>query len=372
MTYQLPSFYDAALQVTRPMDTTATIPPSQVPVSQQPGNLVQLNADGVYVGKHSYFGSFTAFYVSNAGSDTNNGSKAQPFQTIAKAIQAAQSLFPNQQITGSVYIALLAGQTFQFPAADVNIYEGANLCFTFYGDANYGDFDQLVAGTQCKSQYMQDLQRPTVTFSTGQVNAQWVMYGINRNGGSVTFEGVALNLPQAPATPSIALYSIYSDVVRNVDMSTGGYVRLLGSTVNMTDTTAYWGFMGTHAGSLNTSFVQYGSQFLISNKQMTQSNSPTATQLTQRQYFIKMLSGFAGNNQTQGTLQPSSNNSTTQSGIISLSWADTEQLTVTGSKVSQPSFPVMFDINYGFRNYVFGLQSDQQQRALNIQSSRLF
>lgn len=354
------------------MDPSATIPPTQVPISQQPGNLVQSNADGVYVGSHSYFGSFTAFYVSNSGSDTNPGTKAQPFQTIAKAVQAAQSLFPNQQITGSVYIALLASQTFSFPQSDVAIYTGANLVFTFYGDTNYGDFDTLVSGTQCKSQYMQDLQRPTITFSTGQTNAQWVLYGINRYGGSITFEGVALNLPQAPATPSIALYSIYADVVRNMDSSSHGYVKLLGSTVNMTDTSAYWGFMGTQSGSMGTSFVQYGSQFLINGKLMTPANSPTTAQLTQRQYFIKMLSGFAGNNQTQGTLQPSSNNSTTQSGIISLSWADTEQLTVTGSKVSQPSFPVMFDINYGFRNYVFGLQSDQQQRALNIQSSRLF
>lgn len=354
------------------MDPNGAIPPQQVPISLTPGNLIQANADGVYVGSRAYFGSSLVLYVSNSGSDSNPGTKAQPFLTLNQALGYALSLFPGAQLTGAVTIALQANQTFAFPPTDVPIYSGSNLRFTFYGDPVYGDFDTLVTGTQCKCQYMSDLQRPTITFNVTQTNAQWVMNGINRYGGSVTFEGVTLNLPQAPATPSIALYSIYCDVIRNMDMSDRGYVRLLGSNVNMTDTAAYWGFLGTHSGSLSTSFVQFGSQFLINGKQITALATPTTAQLTQRQYFVKMFAGFAGNNQQTGTLQPSSANSTTASGTISLSWADTESLTVTGSKVSQPSYPIMFDINYGFRNYVFGLQSDQQQRPLNIQSSRLF
>lgn len=355
------------------MDSNATIPPAQVPVSQTSGNLIQVQADGIYVGSHSWFGSQITLYVNaSEGSDSGTGTRTVPFATLTHALNAAAALFPDQQITGSVNIALQSGQTFAFPSSDINVYPGANLCFTFYGDPNYGDFDTLVAGTQCKSQYMSDLQRPVITFNVAQKSAQWTMNGVNRYGGSVSFEGVSLNLPQAPATPSIALYSIYCDVVRNMDQSAQGYVRLLGSTVNMTDTSAYWGFMGTLSGSLSTSFVQFGSQFLINGQQTSAANKPSTVQLTQRQYFIKMFAGFAGNNQTTGTLQPNATNSTTQSGVISVSWADTESLTVSGSKVNQASYPIMFDINYGFRNYIYGLQSDQQQRALNVLSSRLF
>jgi hypothetical protein len=373
MTFQLPSFYDSTELVTRPMDTTAQIPPAQVPVSAVSGNLLQTNADGLYVGSLSYFGAYTTLYVNSAsGSDTNAGTKAAPFQTLSRAIASAQSLFPDQQITGSVYIAMQAGQTFAFPSVDVPVYNGANLCFTFYGDTNYGDFNTVVPSSQALSQYLSDLARPTITFNVTQVSAQWYMNGVNRYGGCVTFLGVTLNLPAAPATPSIALYSIYCDVVRNMDMSQSGYVRLLGSIVNMTDITSYWGFMGTQSGSVDTSLVQYASQFQINGVLLSQANNPTTAQLTARPYFIKMFYGYAGNNQQTGTLQPSTANSSTASGVIRVSWADTESLTVTGPKVSQASYPVCFDVNYGLRNYIYGLQQGLSNQSLNVLSSRLF
>lgn len=373
MTFQLPSFYDSTELVTRPMDSTAQIPPQQVPISAGAGNLVQRAADGIYVGSQSYFGSFQTLFVNNAtGSDSNAGTKAAPFATLAHALNAAQSLFPDSQITGSVYIAMQAGQSFVFPSIDIPVYQGANLCFTFYGDTNYGDFNTLVPSSQALSQYMSDLQRPVITFNVTQVNAQWYMNGVNRFGGSVTFLGVALTLPAAPATPSIALYSIYCDVVRSMDMSQPGYVRLLGSTVNMTDITSYWGFLGTQSQSTSTSFIQYGSQFLVNGIVLSAANNPTSAQLQARQYFIKMFYGFAGNNQQTGTLQANTANSSTASGQITVSWADTESLTVTGSKVSQASYPVCFDVNYGLRNYIFGLQQGLSNQSLNVLSSRLF
>jgi hypothetical protein len=372
-TYQLPSFYDSVELVTRPMDSAAAIPPQQVPISERTGNLVQVQTDGIYVGSQSYFGSFQTLYVNTTtGSDSNAGTRSAPFQTLAHAIIVAQSLFPDSQITGSVYIAMQAGQSFAFPSVDVPIYQGANLVFTFYGDSNYGDFNTVVPSSQCLSNYMSDLQRPVVTFNVTQVNAQWYLNGVNRFGGSVTFLGVNISLPAAPATPSIALYSIYCDVVRSMDMSQQGYVRLLGSIVNMTDITSYWGFIGTQSQSIDTSFVQFGSQFQVNGIILSAINSPTAPQLTARQYFIKMFSGFAGNNQQTGTLQPNTANSTTASGVISVSWADTEALTVTGSKTSQQSFPVCFDLNYGLRNYIYGLQQGLSNQPLNVLSSRLF
>jgi hypothetical protein len=355
------------------MDAGAQIPPAQVPVSATPGNLVQTNADGIYVGSQNYFNAATVFYVNNSsGSDANAGSKSAPFATLSHALAVAASLFPDQQLAGAVTIALQAGQTFAFPSSDVNVYPGANLVFAFYGDPNYGDFNTLVSGTNCNSQHMSDLERPVITFNVTQQNAQWYMNGINRYGGSVSFLGVQCNLPAAPATPGISLYSIYCDVVRSVDFSAPGYVVLTGSIINMTDVTAYWGFIGTQSRSTNTSFVQFSSQFQINGLVMSAANAPTTAQLTARQYFIKMFVGFAGNNQVENTLAPNSSNSSTASGVLAVSWADTESLVVTGSKVSQASYPIMFDISYGFRNYIFGLQQDQQQRPLNVLSSRLF
>jgi hypothetical protein len=70
-------------------------------------------------------------------------------------------------------------------------------------------------------------------------------------------------------------------------------------------------------------------------------------------------------------LSPTSANSSSGSGILNLSWTDTEALTVTTGKTNLGTFPANFDLSYGIRNYFFGLQKDQQSRPLNVISPRL-
>jgi hypothetical protein len=372
MAYELPSFYDSTNLVTRPMDTTDQIPPAQVPISAAAGNQIQLNADGIYYGSHAAYGSSVMLYINNSGTDaTTSGAKASPYQTIAYALTQAQALFPNNQLTGRVTILLQAGQSFAWNV-DLTVYPGASFIVTFYGDTNYGDYNTLVSGTSCYSQYMSDLARPVINPATGTTNGLNSMNGINRAGGLVQLIGVQINLPAAPSNTSILVYSNVSDFVRFNSFAEDGGLNLLGTNVNMTDTNSFWGILGIQSLSTSNVMTQFGTQFLINGLQMSAANNPTTTQLNQRQYFIKFYPGYAGNNQVAGVLSGSAANTSGASGLFNLSWTDTESLTVTGSKVSNPSYPVCFDVTYGFRFYVYGLQRDQQSRSLNVVSSRLF
>jgi hypothetical protein len=372
MTTQLPSFYDSTALVTRPMDTSATIPPAQVPVSAVPGNQIQNLTDGIYLGPHSNAATPLIVYVNTTGTDApTSGSKVAPYATLEYAIAQLNALYPGSLFTGVASIALQAGQTFAI-TTDHQVY-GGSLNLTFYGDPNYGDANAVI-GTGAFSQTMSDLQRPIVTFTTSIVAGQSHMAGFTRFGGSISFTGVQLNLPAAPAAPSINSYGLNCDIVRNADYSGPGQVSLYGSIVNMTDPTAFWGFVGTMSQSVGSTFAQFASQFQIQGLTLsaTTSPAPTPAQLTARQYFVKFFAGYAGNNQQTGLLSPSSATSSTASGLINLTWADTEALVVATGKTNQASFPIMFDQTYGFRNYVYGLNRDQQSRPLNIISSRLF
>lgn len=370
MAYQLPLFYNTADQAHEPMIPTDDIDPRLMPISARGGNRLQNLADGLYLGSSSFPGSFITLYVnSSAGIDQPaNGSRATPYQSLAYALAQAAALFPNSQLAGNVVIALQCGQSFAM--VDTAVW-GGNLTITFYGDSQYGDFNSPAIGTGALPEMMADLNRPILTFGTNNVNAQWVMAGFYRYGGSVTFQGVQLNLPAAPATPSISLYSQICDVVRSVNYSEPGQVNLRGSIVNMTDTNAYWGFLGVYSRSGNTVFNQYGSQFQVNGITLQAANTPTTVQLNQRQYFIKMFYDLPGNNQQQAVLQANTSNSSTASGQLSMLWADAEALVVATGKTSQASYPLAFDPSYGIRNYFTNLQLDQQSRPLNVLSSRL-
>lgn len=367
-----PVIYDTTALVYRPMvPGSDQMTPTLIPVSATPGNQIQTNTDGLYVGLRGTIAAPLTVYV-NTSTGVNaptSGSSTAPYATFDYAMTQVQALFPGSLFNGYVNVALQAGQSFSM-SADVTIYGGA-LQVEFYGDPQYGNVNTPY-GTGANSQVMTDLERPTLTFEASLVGGLNHLAGFNRQGGSISFVGVALSLPAAPTVPSITLYTNYSDIVRNLGMSGSGFVSLVGTTVNMTDITAYWGFIGTHARSAGTTFVQFASEFLINGLQMSAANSPTTAQLTQRQYFVKMYADAAGNNQQQNYLSTTAENSSTASGILNVTWADTESLTVATGKTNLASYPVCFDINYGFRNYIFGLLNDQQQRPTNVLSSRLF
>lgn len=354
------------------MDTGATIPPAQVPVSAVSGNLVQNFSDGLYVGTRNPLGSTTTFYVNNSGADAvGRGTQAAPFQTLDYALTTAAQQYPASQFVGNVTICLQAGQTFTL-VNDFNVYTGGVLQIAFYGDPQYGDLNTAY-GT-ANAQVMSDLARPIITPQVASVNGSyWKMAGFNRFGGSINLIGVQVNLPAAPANPSITLYSQFADLIRSLEYDAHGYINLRGAIVNVTDTTAFWGILGISARSTGTTLTQFASQFWVNGRALSATATPTPTtaELAARQYFVKFYPEFAGNNQTVSVLSGSSTTTSPGSGVFGLTWSDTPSLLVQNGKTNLGSFPVIFDITYGFRNYVFNLQRDQQQRPLNIVSSRL-
>lgn len=371
LTQESPIFYDPVALAFRPMDGNTVFTPGLVPVSAGIGNLIQQYGDGLYVGQQSTAADYTTFFVNTStGSNLNPGTQTQPFQSFEYAATYVQALFPNGLYNGYVVILLQAGQTFPM-IADFNIY-GGNLKIGFYGDPQYGNYNSAPVGTGADPAMMSDLERPILAPASSNYNAQWKIAGFNRYGGSVDFIGISIQLPAAPASPSPSptLYGPQSDVVRNVNHDQTGYTTLIGSLVNMTDPTAYWGFIGVQARSTGGTLVQYGSQFLVNGLQMSAANSPTTAQLTARQYFIKFYADFAGNNQQLILVGNSTADSSSASGILKVTWADTEQMAVASGKTNQASYPVSFDLTYGLRTYVYNINYDQQQRPINFLASR--
>lgn len=371
MTIRTPLYFDSVNKVHTPMPAGDTVDPSVVPVSTAVGNRVQNRSDGLYVGDYGTPNAPYVIYVNSAtGNDTNAGTTtAAPLATLAKALSNASALFPSSQFTGHVLIALQAGQTFPMPA-NMSLYDG-HLTLTFYGDPTYGNWNGSPIGTGANPSVMAALQRPIITPTATTVSGQNAMAGFVRFGGDLTLQGVHVDLPAKPTASAIANYGIDCDFVRNQNRSASGTVTLMGSIINMTDTAAYWGFMGTRARSSNTSLAQFASQFRVLNVPVNAAASPTNDQLLARQYFVKMFPDWAGNNQQTQPLQSSSTTSSAASGILNLTWADTPALVVTTGQSNLASFPMAFDVTYGFRNYVFNMSIDQQSRPLNIQSSRL-
>lgn len=365
-----PLYYDPTGKVHTPVPIGDTLLPALISVSARTQNQIQNLDDGLYVGSTL---SNPIVYVNSTGTDaTTSGSMTAPYKTLDYALAQVIASNVNGMFTGQAIIALQAGQAFTV-STDVPLYDGS-LLLTFYGDANYGNWNSAPVGTGALPAMMSDLNRPTVTFVSSVVNSQSHMSGFNLNGGTLQFSGITILLPAAPAAPSIALYSIYTDVVRSPAYSKRSQFILEGCLVNMTDITAFWGLVGIHARSSALTFVQYGSAFLVQGVQISASivPPPAAATLLARQYFIKFYPDFAGNNQQTGVLQGNTTNSTTASGLMTLLWADTESLVVATGKTNQGTFPIAFDVNFGLRNYIFGLDNDQSNRPLNIVSSRLF
>jgi hypothetical protein len=201
--------------------------------------------------------------------------------------------------------------------------------------------------------------------------------GINRRGGTIAFMGVKITLPAAPSVGApISAYSGYCDVVRSLSPMLGaplgddGGVHLLGSIVNMSDITAYWGFIGTFARA-TVRFSQFCSQFQVMGLLMEAANSPTTAELTARQYFIKFLSDVPGNSQTV-SLSANSLNSSAGSGMVYAMWSEAQALVVTGTTTNLASYPLSFDPGYGLINYIFGLSQTANGQSLNFLNTRLF
>jgi len=366
MTTETPAFYDATNAVIRPMDAGATIPNTAIPVSAALGNVIQNLSDGLYVG--SYQG--TALYVnSSTGSDSNAGTEGSPFLTINGALTHLQSLFLSNQFVGQATIALACGHSYPW-TADFNLY-GGSIDFTFYGDPTYGDYNSALVNGTTHGWFMSNLERPIITPTTYTgTSGQYQMYGINILGGSVSLNGVQINLPAAPVSPGITNYGGYCDFIRSAIGATQVGVYTSGTVVNMTDVTAFWGFLGCFSRSF-VNLGQLATQFQINGIVMSAANSPSSTQLQQRQYFIKFIQDYATNNQNVLWLSTTATNSSTGSGMIQCSWSDGESLTVTGSEVTLATFPISFQPSYGLINYILNLTTNSSGLPLNFLNTRL-
>jgi hypothetical protein len=369
MVTQNPVFFDPALSVHRPMDAGAQIPSTAVPISASQGNLVQAFSDGLYVGNQNGL----ALYVDSVnGSDSNPGTtKSSPLKTIDRAFTMLSGMFPIRYSGQNIVIALKANQSYPV-TGEFFVYPDSSIFIAFYGDPNYGDWNSAPIGTGANPWNMADLQRPVIQPQVSQVNGLWKLAGITCVGGDCVLQGVTIQLPAAPAAPSIALYGGYVDFVRYTSGSPHeGSLSLDGVIVNMTDVNAYWGIVAVHARAAMRLF-QFCTQFQIGGKLMNAANSPTTAQLQARQYFIKFFQDFAGNNQQALYLSTATSNSSGGSGFVKASWTDASAMIVTGSSTNLASYPLSFDPGYGLINYIFGLTKTANGTPLNFISSRLF
>jgi hypothetical protein len=376
MTIQTPVFYDSTANVHRPMDTGATVPVTAVPISATIGNKTQALSDGIYSGDYS---GLILYVDSVNGLDTNAGTKASPLKTIDAAFSALNALFPGGYYSGrNIAIALKAGQNYPWTST-FNMSGDCDLKITFYGDTNYGDFNGAAIGTGANPWNMSNLARPNLMpVSSVQTGGLQQLAGINRRGGTIAFLGVLITLPAAPyAGAPISAYSGYCDVVRSLSPALGmplgddGGVHLLGSIVNMSDITAFWGFLGTFARA-TARFSQYASQFQVGGIILNAAVAPTTAQLTARQYFIKFLSDAAGNNQATVSLSANSSNSSAGSGLVFAMWSEAQALVVTGTTTNLATYPLSFDPGYGLANYILNLSKTANGQSLNFLNTRLF
>jgi hypothetical protein len=375
MTTQNPVFFDSTANVHRPMDAGATVPVTAIPVSATTGNRTQVLGDGVYSGDYS---GLILYVDSVNGIDTNVGTKAAPLKTIDKAFANLNALFPVAYSGRNITIALKAGQNYPWTTS-FNMSGDCDLKIAFYGDTKYGDFNSAAVGTGADPWNMSDLARPNLLpASSVQTGGLQQLAGINRRGGTIAFLGLLITLPAAPnAGAPISAYSGYCDVVRSLSPALGmplgddGGVHLLGSIVNMSDITAYWGFIGTFARA-TCRLSQFCSQFQIGGVILNAAASPTTAQLAARQYFIKFLADAAGNNQSTVALSTNSSNSSAGSGLVFAMWSEAQALVVTGTTTNQASYPLSFDPGYGLVNYIFNLSKTANGQSLNFLNTRLF
>src|ERR1700682_970811 len=329
--YETPTFYDSVNQVIRTMDTGSYLPPAMLPVSKVPGNTLQDLSDGLYVGGNVALPAVIYVNTMTGVDAMGNGTLAIPYKSLDYALAQLTAAPLNMQLQTSAVIALQAGQTFSM-MNDLNLY-GGTLTFTFYGDTNYGSYTNVpVLGTTTDPEFMSNLARPLIEPAVSSVNGYWHLAGINVYGGNVVLKGVTVQLPMAPAQPSISLYSNAADFVRAMNNTTDGYLELLGAVVNMMDITAFWGILGLNPRS-SYSLIQYGSQFQVGGTLLNAVAlpAPTMAQLAARQYFIKFYPDFVGNNQQQGLLYNTAATATNASGILKVMWADTQSFIITNN-----------------------------------------
>lgn len=341
----------------QPLDINDELDSDAIPISGEAGNDIRVINGQLYVG---FSPGQTAYYVAAAGvDDPTRGTKAQPFKTLDFALLHLQNLFQGE-FRGNAIIALKAGETF---VRNSMFYNYGHIALTFWGDPQYGDFNSPLVNGSTRGAVMTDLQRPVINVGIAPATvgglASFMMFPGNYNQYlKITLQGVKINLPGG------------THVTGAVDFITGiewgvSAVRLYGSIINMTDTSAEFGFYGLEAWCQG-SLYQFASKFTVNDIEV----GPLAStaQLQARKNFLKFYPDFAGNNQSGIELHAGSVGSAT----MQLSWSDVSSQPVAPGKFNQASFPFLSDPSFGLGPYFFNLTRDAQGRPLNVITPRLF
>lgn len=350
-------------KVHRPLGNDERLTSDSIPVSELAGNAIRIVSDGLYVGGNAE----QAYYVASTGTDTpTSGTKLLPFLTLdyamAQAIARYGSTAPEANtFPGNAIIALKAGETFGITQS-YNLL--GNLTLTFYGDANYGDFNSPVLGPGARPAVMQDLNRPiiTTTINPGTNFGINHFQAFNSNANtpvSLILSGVRVDLPAGAVQNSD-----YCDFF-TVYYACCGRLVLDGAIINKLDNASSYGIFGMQGRARICVLEQYASQFWIGGAPVL-AGAPPAT-LIARKWFIKFYPDFAGNNQSGGTLL----GGVPGSAMMQLAWSDVTASPVLPGKTNLPSYPFVSDEATGLRNYFFNLTRDNQQRPLNVLSPYL-
>ncbi|MGX2956428.1 hypothetical protein ACWIYZ_04970 [Ursidibacter arcticus] len=157
-------------------------------LSPDAGNQLELRPNGVFFGNIPKPENST-FFVSNSGSDSNNGSRETPLRTMHEAL----SRIANNKTNGYYRIYLHSGQTFSFP--QTRVWLPQTLCqieISYYNDPKYPD------NTQVKGIYRpygaEDLKRPTLIFTDFDTEHSGIIYSGFETGGTFALGLYGLNV----------------------------------------------------------------------------------------------------------------------------------------------------------------------------------
>ena len=350
-----------------PMTASDKLATSLLAVSTRTGNTLQILQDGLYSGTN--LGTPTV-YVAAAGTDApSSGTKTQPYKTLQYCLRQLTERSVNQRFTSTINVALKSGENFVLTEDFVNY---GDITLTFYG-SQYGDFDSPPTATGAEIAMILDLQRPIIDVNSINDQGTWKSAGIRcmRN-GVVQLLGVRVNLATRPASmPTIEQYGGYSDFCTFTNRSIDAALHLRGAVVNQ-GSTSFFGMLGIHARNGGGLFTEYSSQILVGGLRNGVDPNPDLNAPLFRQYCIKHYADSANNNQSYIPMAPTSTNSSSGSGLITMMWSESQSLSAGGNLGTLASFPPLFDQATGMRNYFYNLIKDQQQRPLNVISPRLF
>lgn len=222
--------------------------PLGVALSKDSGNLLEIRSDGLYYGVSASDDLLNLYVNTDAGDDTNIGSRAKPLKTLHEALRRTPWEKSNT-------IHLKAGQTFILDIDAQTV--GCARVITPYDDP-YIDGDQVPTPSPDNPAYSpwaaRDLARPTIktninyndTTHVATVSTFWVKEGGRLEIQGVIMDAIPVNDDQQPTYLTYNEAMIYGD-------ATGG-INLFGCifvTKTKTGTQYEWGvFSGYSDGGM--------------------------------------------------------------------------------------------------------------------------